>query len=306
MPNRISPIKSLRKSPKRSPKRSSKRSLKRSLKRLPKRLPKRSPRRMSKNLNTEKISIMDLRHHKGGNPIRVPFIPLNLSISNLQAKINRLFRMLPISSETRKNISDKIDKYEELIKNLIKEYDKYKEDKYTVGVKATGCYKIDSQLCIDNSCDVSKCNNRYSFYLNELTGIKRCFDHWKITGYITLMKIISDYSHYYYQRKVASTIMGPQERKDFDDHSWDETIAIQINNILVTIAQKIVTKLKKPNISKIGRKIHRERARKARQAKIYRERIHSKTISKKRRSKVSGSKIIDNKKRSKKKSKKKI
>ena len=291
MPNKILLINSPRSSPRRTPRRSPRRTPRRSPRRTPRRSPRRTPKKLSKKQSKKNMTDMKLTEQKGGKPIRVPIIPLNLSLSNLQSKIDRLFKFMPISDKIKKNIRFKINKYEMLINNLVIEFNKYNKDKSTVGVRATDCYREDSQICLDKSCDVSRCTNRYSVYLHELTGIKRCFDHWKITGYLTLMKTINDYSHYYYQRRVASTIMGPQEGKAFDDHSWDETIALTMNSILTTVSQKIITKFQRPNISKIGRKILRDKARRARQAKMFQERASSrKTISRKTRSKKTSNK----------------
>lgn len=233
-------------------------------KRSPKRSNKRSPKRSNKRTSKKTNIGRNLKQQNGGKPILLSNIVNNLSLSALQRKTTRLFNLLPIPDKTKDKIKTELERYELLVKGTIDEYNQFMADKVSKsGVKALNCSNARSDKCLNESCDVSKCTNRYSENLFELTGIKRCFDHWKITCYISLMKTLNDYAYYYYQRRVASIVLGTQEKQDWDSHSWDETIASTMNSILSSVSQKIVTKYNDSKISNAGRKIIKERAKKA-------------------------------------------
>ena len=262
-------------------------------KRSPKRLNKIKPKRLSKKISKKKGIARNLKQN-GGKPNIFPNIGynLNLSLGTLQRKTARLFNLLPIPNETKDKIKSEIERYELLVKDTIEEYNEFMADKLSKkGVKALNCLNERSDKCLNESCDVPKCTNRYSVNLFKLTGIKRCFDHWKISCYITLMRTLNDYAHYYYQRRVASTILGSQEKHNWDSHSWDETIASTMNSILLTVSQKIITKYNNSKISNAGRKILRERAKKEAEAKraanAWKVRVSQKKANKSQRRKKS-------------------
>ena len=168
-------------------------------KKSPKNLSKRSPKRSKKNSVGR-----NLKQQNGGKPILLSNIVNNLSLGALQRKITRLFNLLPIPNETKDKIKSEIERYELLVNDTIEEYNQFMDDKVSKkGVKALDCFNERSDNCLNESCDVPNCTNRYSVNLFELTGIKRCFDHWKIGCHITLMRTLNDYAHYYYQRRVA-------------------------------------------------------------------------------------------------------
>lgn len=243
-------------------------------KRSPKKLNKRTSKKLSKKKSKKTNLVGNLRQQNGGKPIFLSNIVNNLSLAALQRKTTRLFNLLPIPHETKNIVKAEIRKYERLVKDTIEEYNQFMADKVSKkGVKALKCFNERSSECLNKSCDISGCTNRYSENLFELTGgesnggIKRCFDHWKIGCYITLMKTFNDYAHYYYQRRVASMILGSQEKHNWDSHSWDETIASTMVSILSTVSQKIITKYNNSKISNAGKKIHKERAKRKAEAK---------------------------------------
>lgn len=247
-------------------------------KRSPKRLNKRTSKKLSNKKSKKTSLVRNLRQQNGGKPILPSNIVNNLSLTALQRKTARLFNLLPISEQTKNKIKLEIERYELLVNGTIVEYNQFMADKMSKrGVKALNCFNERNTSCLDESCDVLNCTNRYSENLFELTdkltgrtnrGIKRCFDHWKIGCYTSLMATLNDYAYYYYQRRVASLILGSQEKQDWDSHSWDETIASTIANILSTVSQKIITKYNNSKISNAGKKIHKERAK--REAKAIR------------------------------------
>lgn len=261
-------------------------------KRSPKRLNKRTSKKLSNKKSKKTSLVRNLRQQNGGKPILASNIVNNLSFAALQQKTARLFNLLPIPEQTKNKIKLEIKRYELLVNGTIVEYNQFMADKISKrGVKASNCFNERSVNCLNESCDVPNCTNRYSENLFELTGIKRCFDHWKISCYITLMRTLNDYAHYYYQRRVASTILGSQEKHNWDSHSWDETIASTMNSILSTVSQKIITKYNNSKISNAGRKILRERAKKEAEAKraanAWKVRVSQKKANKSQRGKKS-------------------
>ena len=239
MPNEKTPRKMPRKSPRKMPRKSSRK------------MPRKSSRKSSRKSYSQ--------NHKGGNPNLLPQIIKNMSFASLQKKATYLFDKLPISEKTKVTIKGTIDKYESLVTNAFKEHNEFQADKVSKkGIQAKNCSDKRSEMCLTESCDVSKCSNRYSVYLYELTGIKRCFDHWKITGYISLMKTINDYNYYYYDRRVAGELMGGEEKDNWDSHAYDSTIT----SILDTVSHKIMAKLNTPSISKTGKKINKKSKKK--------------------------------------------
>jgi hypothetical protein len=78
-------------------------------------------------------------------------------------------------------------------------------------------------------------------------------------------------------------ILGSQEKHNWDSHSWDETIASTINSILSTVSQKIITKYNNSKISNAGRKILKERAKKARASQTKAKKSQQRKKSQKRK-----------------------
>ncbi len=272
-------------------------------KKSPKRTPKRSPRK-------RKIANKTVYEQLGGKPIvfpkiisdiftkslSIPFINRELRFANLTTRINYLFGKIPINSKTKELIKSEINKYHKLVENLYKEYNEYQNDKTKKkGVKALYCFNERSYDCLNESCDVPNCTNRYSKNLFELTGgelnggIKRCFDHWQITTAMALANWLHENAKWYYQRRISSIIMGSQEIQFWNDHAYDEIKSSTIIWLLQTSAEQIIHKLMKPKISNAGKKILRDRAKKAAkakkaaEAKMSKKRISSKKSQRRKR-----------------------